>query len=321
MSNLSSAGDPYFFVLNPASGHSDSESARVTIERLLTDASLRFEFIEFSDGAGLPNAAKDAARKAKESGGTLVACGGDGTINAVAAEALAADVPLGVIPQGTFNYFGRAYGISSDLDQAVKRMLASPARSACVGLVNDKVFLVNASIGLYPKVLEDRESWKQSLGRHRVVAIVAAMVTLMRYHRMLSLALKTEHDRSRHAVKTPTLVVCNNPIQLARLGIDDSGTVGNGQLMAITLAPISKLGLLKLILTGALGQLGVATEVAAQRCVQLEASLGGRRFRRPIKVALDGEICRMSLPLNFSVASTPLRLRASGPASADGDPG
>ncbi len=321
MPNPSSVGDLYFVVLNPASGHSDSESARATIERLLNAASQRFEFVEFRDGKALPHAAASAAQKAKDSGGTLVACGGDGTINAVATAALAANVPLGVIPQGTFNYFGRAYGISSDLDQAVESMLASPPRPAHVGLVNDKVFLVNASIGLYPKVLEDRESWKRSLGRHRLVAIVAAMVTLLRDHRMLSLALKTEHDHSRHAVKTPTLIVCNNPIQLARLGIDDSGTVGNGQLMAITLAPISKLGLLKLILTGALGQLGAAMEVAAQRCVQLEASLGGRRFRRPIKVALDGEICRMSLPLQFAVAPTRLRLRASGPASADGDPG
>ena len=52
-------------------------------------------------------------------GGALVACGGDGTINAVAAAALAEDVPLGILPQGTFNFFGRTHGISSDIDAAV----------------------------------------------------------------------------------------------------------------------------------------------------------------------------------------------------------
>lgn len=39
-----------------------------------------------------------------------MAAGGDGTINAVAQQAVARGA-FGVLPQGTFNYFSRAHGL------------------------------------------------------------------------------------------------------------------------------------------------------------------------------------------------------------------
>ena len=46
-----------------------------------------------------------------------------------------------------------------------------------VGLVNDRVFLVNASLGLYAKLLEDREAFKAQYGRHRWVAFWSGLLT------------------------------------------------------------------------------------------------------------------------------------------------
>ena len=59
-----------------------------------------------------------------------------------------------------------------------------------VGLLNDRVFLVNASLGLYPKLLEEREAYKQQFGRRRLVAVWAGVVTLLRAHRPLRLRLE-----------------------------------------------------------------------------------------------------------------------------------
>ena len=39
-----------------------------------------------------------------------------------------------------------------------------------MGLVNHRVFFVNASLGLYSQLLEDREAWKKKLGRSRLAA-------------------------------------------------------------------------------------------------------------------------------------------------------
>ncbi len=321
MSDSAQPGAPYFVVLNPGSGHDDATVAHRRIAHLLSAAGQAASFVEFDGGRSVLRAARKAAAEARRTGGTVVACGGDGTINAVAAAAHAAGVPLGVIPQGTFNYFGRAHGIPADVGQAVGLMLASSPRAAQFGMVNGRPFLVNASIGLYPRLLEDREAWKQSLGRHRAVAILSAVVTMLRDHRMLALRVGLQDRDKPVLLRTPTLIVGNNPIQVERLGMDDSDAIGNGLLMAVALKPISKLGLLKLIVTGALGRLGESDDVVAQRCVRLRAELVGRWTRRPIKVALDGEVFRMRSPLTFEVSERPLQLRAARSASAKGDPG
>ena len=69
-------------------------------------------------------------------------------------------------------------------------MLHETARPVQVGLVNQQVFLVNASLGLYPKLLEDREAWKAQFGRSRLVAFGAGLSTLLRGDRDLRLRIE-----------------------------------------------------------------------------------------------------------------------------------
>ena len=128
--------------------------------------------------------ADHAAEAARDNAGLLVAAGGDGTINAVAAAALRAGVPMGVVPMGTFNYFSREQGLDLDAEAAVLQLLealrAGELRPVQVGFVNDRVFLVNASVGLYPRLLAEREQATRKLGRSRAVAMAAAVWSMLR---------------------------------------------------------------------------------------------------------------------------------------------
>ena len=111
-------------------------------------------------GQAIADVARGAVKQAMARGGAVVAAGGDGTINAVAQAAHDAGCLMGVLPQGTFNYFGRTHGIPAETTEATRALLNSCAEPVQVGLVNDHVFLVNASLGLYPPMLEDREEFK-----------------------------------------------------------------------------------------------------------------------------------------------------------------
>jgi diacylglycerol kinase family enzyme len=308
----------FVVVMNAGSGRNDAQAARERIATLIEAAgkSCAFELVE--DGATLPSVAREAALRVRKGGGALVACGGDGTINAVAAAALAEDVALGILPQGTFNFFGRTHGISSDIDEAVPAMLAARPRDAQAGLVNGEVFLVNASLGLYPQVLEDREAWKQRLGRRRIVALWSGLTTLLRDHRNLDIELEDGQRTTR--LRTPTLVVGNNPLQFAKLGLDAASRIGIGELVAVTLRPIGKWKMLGLVLRGALGTLGDDDAVVTQafRSITVRAPRGRRR---QAKVAVDGEILRLEMPLVFGISPRPLRLLAPQRATADQDPG
>ena len=65
--------------------------------------------------------------------------------------------------------------------------------------VNDRVFLVNASLGLYPDLLEDREAYKARFGRSRWVAFVAGCATLLRAQPLRMTAAMLGPSLIRHA--------------------------------------------------------------------------------------------------------------------------
>jgi YegS/Rv2252/BmrU family lipid kinase len=115
-----------------------------------------------------------AAREAVEAGADrLVACGGDGTVGAVAAIAVESDVPLGVVPLGTLNHFARDIGIPDEPEQAVEVLVADSRRRIDVGVANDIVFLNNAGVGSYPLIVHRREQMERRLGKW--LAMVAAI--------------------------------------------------------------------------------------------------------------------------------------------------
>ena len=311
---------PYFIILNAGSGHAETELQRSTIEDALTRAGRQFHLEVVEDASELDTIAQRMVEQARDCGGTIVAAGGDGTINVVAHKAVASGCPFGVLPQGTFNYFGRAHGIPEDLDEAVQSMLASRPHPVQVGLVNDRVFLVNASIGLYPKLLEEREHDKQQFGRSRVVALLSMLKTALGTHQFLRIVL--EVDGQARKLRTPTLFVGNNPLQMEQLGILNLTTaVHEGDLAAIAPRSVGKLGMLWLMVRGAAGKLGGADDLFAfrfKRIVVKPITLYGKRRR--IKVATDGEVTLMNTPLEFRVLEGQLLLLkpdAAQPAQAD----
>jgi diacylglycerol kinase family enzyme len=231
--------------------------------------------------------------------------GGDGTINAVAQAALAERCPMGVIPQGTFNFFARNHGIPQDIREAARVLVSAQPEPVQVGRLNQRLFLVNASLGLYPQLLQDRETFKEQLGRRRWVAMLAALVTLFEWRRQLALQIELEGERL--AVRTPTLFVGNTRLQLERIGIDEkvAQRVGEGRLAGIVLQPIGTWAMLALVLSGALGRLGEADQV---RSFALQSLTVRPWSKRPVKVATDGEVAWMLPPLRFEVSREPLLL-------------
>jgi len=94
--------------------------------------------------------AGDATRFAREAvrdgASTVVAVGGDGTVNEVVNGLVGSGVPLGVIPIGTANDFARQAGIPDDPNHAMDVILRQPPRPMDVGEVNGRAFL-NVSTG------------------------------------------------------------------------------------------------------------------------------------------------------------------------------
>lgn len=298
-----SGNEPLFIVFNAGSGSEDAAETRRKIEERLDQAGRVYTIFTVDRPKQLPQIAEMAVERARQANGVVVAVGGDGTLNAVAATVLPTGLPFGILPRGTFNYFGRTYGISRETDEAVASLLDARIEPVQVGLLDGRPFLVNASLGLYPQLLEDREVYKQMLGRRRWVALLSALVTLMRTPAQLTLELLSHGQHQ--VLRTPTLVVGNNSLQLEQIGIPEVAHLEEGRLVAMLSKPVGTLALYGLLLMGAMGRLGDASRVISFGFESLTVRVRGRRR---IKVAMDGEIHWTRTPLHFSVSPKRLQL-------------
>ncbi|KAK9822314.1 hypothetical protein WJX74_006531 [Apatococcus lobatus] len=100
---------------------------------------------------------------------TIIAAGGDGMVNQIAAALLAHDAPvtteLGIIPMGTANDFATGLGIPTDPWEALQLALCTPAQPIDVGIVNEQVFLNVATGGFGTEMTtKTDEGMKNSLG-------------------------------------------------------------------------------------------------------------------------------------------------------------
>lgn len=297
------ARGPLFVVMNAGSGHNDTEVARQAITRIFTAAGRKHQFLLLDHPRDLPRQAARAVELAKREGGIVVAAGGDGTLNGVAQAVIGSGVTFGVLPQGTFNLFGRVHGIPQDTEAQAHALLEARVEPVQVGLVNDKVFLVNASLGFYPQVLEDRETYKKRFGRNRAVAVASGLMTLASHRKQLE--LDVEEDGRSYSLRTPTLFVGNNRLQLERIGMAEAAHLEAGRLAAIVVRPIQTRHMFWLAFRGALGRLGDADNVQGFSLRTL--TVRPHRQRR-IKVATDGEVQWMKTPLRFRVAPNALPL-------------
>ena len=305
------------FVINAASGHHDLEQTRQMIESTLTATGRTGELL-ITEPKELARTADQAAARAGTLRSAVVAVGGDGTINTVAQAAHTAGCAMGVVPQGTFNYFARNHGLPDDPEGALHALLSSAPVAVQVGLVNDRVFLVNASLGLYPDLLQDREAYKARFGRSRLVAFGAGLVTLLGQHRQLR--LRIDVGASGREVKTTTLFVGNNRLQLERLGLDEAQGLDHGCLAAVMLQPVGALAMLGLLWRGAMGTLGEATTLDSFGFHRMVVRPQRAWRHRMVKVAFDGEVARMRAPLEFRVASKPLYLLKPQPDPEQTEP-
>ncbi len=296
---------PFVIVMNAGSGRKRGEITADLLKHAFGRANRTYELLLVDDPSQLAATAQRAVERAVARGGAVVGAGGDGTLCAVAQAAIGSGCTFGVLPCGTFNYFSRDHGIPADPEQAIALLLTARAHPVQVGYVNDRMFLVNASLGLYPKMLEHREIYKRQFGRSRIVALCSAIAMLMRRHRHLR--LHVDHEGTMQEIRTSTLFVANNRLQLEQVGAAEAPLLAQGLLVALAPRAIGRLAQIVLSLRGAISRMSDADNVIGFGFRRFTVTHPSKRRRR-VKIAMDGEVMKMPMPLEFRVGETPLYL-------------
>jgi diacylglycerol kinase family enzyme len=249
-------------------------------------------------------------RLLEEGATTLVAGGGDGTLNAIAARLLDREVTLGVLPLGTLNHFARDLGIPFDLDDAVRVIAEGHEASTDVGEVNHRIFLNNSSIGLYPRIVIEREHAQRHLHVGKWPALARATWHALRAPANFSARVCVDGETIEH--RTPFIFAGNNDYVLEGFGIGRRTRLDGGVLCLYVLRPKTTFGFLWL---GIRALFGIGSHAGDFDVFHADGfEVHGRGDRN--EVATDGEVTAMTAPICYSIRKRALRVFAPQPAAA-----
>ena len=255
------------------------------------------EPIVLTPGTDLLKLAEDAVARGAD---VIGMAGGDGSQALVASVASRYGIPHVVIPAGTRNHFALDLGLDrDDVVGALDAYSEGVERTIDLAEVNGRVFVNNASMGVYAKVVQSPEY------RDAKLRTAAAMLPTIIGPDATPMDLRFALPSGEQSLTSQLILVSNNPYNLhdlrgggtrARM---DAGVLGIMSLMVRGATDMQKLVALESI--GQVGQFGGWQEWVAP---DFEV-----RSAKPVEIGVDGEALTLEPPLQFRIRPGALTVR------------
>lgn len=253
--------------------------------------------LDFARGDDLVQLAEDAVTRGAD---VLGMAGGDGSQALVATVARQHDLPHVVVPAGTRNHLALDLGLDrDDVVGALDAYADGVERKVDLATVNGRVFVNNASIGLYAKIVQSPEY------RDAKFKTAAEMLPDMLGPDAEPLDLRYRGPDGDEHRTAHMLLVSNDPYQLDSLGGQgtrarmDQGVLGIAALTVNDAAEARRV--IALQTTGQIRKFPGWVEWSAPR-FQIDSA-------GPVEVGVDGEALKLDPPLIFQSMPGAFRVR------------
>ncbi|SEC56076.1 diacylglycerol kinase [Paramicrobacterium humi] len=259
--------------INPAASFGAHAHVGREFAAALADAGVDVTVLLEKDAATLRTAIEAAVREAPDA---LVAVGGDGLVHLAVGALAGTDVPLGIVPTGTGNDLARGLRLPlGDHAAAAERVLAALERKPTridIGIVRshgaERRFAGVLSVGFDARVNERANRWRWPRGRVRYILALVRELAGLRPHRF-----RLTLDGAAGERDAIMLSVANNGYMGGGMAIAPHALLHDGLLDVVTVAPLTRLRLLRLfprVFTGTHLALQEVTVERARR-VHIEA--------------------------------------------------
>lgn len=278
---------PFLLVHNPSSG-SGAGDLTTRAQQELNDV----RSLKLAPGVDLGR----EIGVALDEGRTIVACGGDGTVNAVAQHVAGTGGSMAVLPGGTLNHFARDLGVD-DTDIAFAALAHGNAARIDVGRAGERVFVNNVGFGIYPEVVREREQGEHRLGRWLSLATSVARVAIS----FDALEGRIAADSRVRELQATAVFVGNNRFSTS------PGSIGRRQVLDEGLLDVRVVR----ARVGLLGRASAGWRAAVsrpRRVVQAVAREVEVRLREPRLMAVDGEQDREHRSVRIRIEPGALRI-------------
>ena len=143
------------FVINPKSGGTDKSGLDKIIKKACAKAEQSYT-IHYTTGENDLAKLEDKLESIEAT--TVVACGGDGTVNLVAKGLLNREVNLGIIPLGSANGLANEFDIPEDEEESLDLILKNSAQAVDVVCINDDHISIHLSdVGFNAQMIREFE--------------------------------------------------------------------------------------------------------------------------------------------------------------------
>ena len=165
-----------YVVINPVSGTLPPDTVRETIQSTLQAHNVTFEIYETTGKENIRQVVRQAVQQGFE---LFLAAGGDGTAAAVVSGLVDTQIPLAVIPTGTWNVLARNLDIPLPLDQALELVFQEHSIRVIDAMqVKDNFYILNISTGVGSRTMRTvKREEKRRFGR--LADLWAALINLM----------------------------------------------------------------------------------------------------------------------------------------------
>jgi diacylglycerol kinase family enzyme len=281
-------------IINPLSGGGKAERFNLAEEA----KKRRIEPVLLSPGDDL----RELATGAVSAGADVIGmAGGDGSQALVASVAMEHEVAHVCIPSGTRNHFALDLGLDrDDVVGALDAFGDGIERRIDLARLNEHVFVNNASLGIYARVVQSDAYRNAKLGTWRQM-----LPELMgREAVCCDLEFDVPHGKDWGG-DASLVIVSNNPYQLRRFrGAGTRPLLDTGQLGIFATRVRGAAQVAKLVTLGTIAQHRRFGAVRQWSSLEFEI-----RANAPVAVGLDGEALVLMPPLRFSSLPGALRVR------------
>jgi diacylglycerol kinase family enzyme len=260
-------------IMNPKSGGGKAERFD-----LVTECRARgIEPIVLQQGDDLLQLARDAVTRGAD---VIGMAGGDGSQALVSSVASEHDIPHVVVPAGTRNHFALDLGLDrDDVVGALDAFSDAVERRIDLADVNGRIFVNNASLGLYARIVQSGEY------RDSKLQTSATMLPDLLGPEAEPLDMRFTAEDGTEVPSAHLIQVSNDPYDLTHL-------VGGGTRPALDL-----------------GVLGIVTMKVGEPARGWQAPSFEIRSGGPVEIGVDGEALTMDPPLRFTSHPGVLRVR------------
>jgi YegS/Rv2252/BmrU family lipid kinase len=288
----------YCLVYNSSSGKQDLLN---DIRQSLAKHKLEAELIEMNqDWQDL------VRRQIKEGCQVFIAAGGDGTVSALAGLLSGTLLKLGILPTGTFNHFAKDLGLPATLDEVFEVIISGQAIAVDVATVNKMVFINNASIGLYPHLLQQRPD-KGGMAKKLLASVISSIKVLSNL-RLYRIKLSID-GRPAQKTQASFMFVGNNDYQATKAGFTNRKLLDEGVLCLYQVRSASPFKIIELFIKKLLGRAGHKDGFNHQKVKEVNLSFEHDK----VKISLDGELKDLTTPLQFRIQPKSLKVIKPAP--------